>query len=260
MVRRKVRSTPASAAFRATWASRAAAPAVTRPPSTAMALKPRPRRTTTPAMPPSRTMRFEPTPTGSTGTSRRQRPEKGGEVGLVGRLEEHLRRPPDPEPGDLGHRSRPRQRPAHRRQGQLTRVQVVLLAPLCRSRRPGRKCLRLLHPGNAGGLRRLDELPIEGRESRRSPTTARGAGHRQNPCRLRRGRAPRRLHRRRRPSPSAGRRTRRSASARVSALGSRIELRSTHSVSRTTVTGTKTGPPLIRARARGDCSGSSRVR
>jgi hypothetical protein len=68
MVRRKVRSTPASAARRATCASSAAAPAVTRVPSTSMPLKPRPSRITTPRMPPSRTIRFDPTPIGKTGT------------------------------------------------------------------------------------------------------------------------------------------------------------------------------------------------
>src|SRR5215510_40368 len=60
----------ASWAARATFTSGTAAPAHTRwPSSIATSLKPRPRRTTTPGTPPSRTMRFEPRPTTVTGTS-----------------------------------------------------------------------------------------------------------------------------------------------------------------------------------------------
>src|SRR6056297_2060847 len=69
MVRRKVRSSPASAALRATCASSAAAPAVTRDPSTVIWLKPRPSRITTARNPPSRTIRLLPTPIGKTETS-----------------------------------------------------------------------------------------------------------------------------------------------------------------------------------------------
>jgi hypothetical protein len=67
MVLRKVRSRPAAAARLATCASSAAAPAITVSPSIRTALKPRPRRITTPSIPPSRTMRLEPTPMGKTG-------------------------------------------------------------------------------------------------------------------------------------------------------------------------------------------------
>ena len=69
MVRRKVRSSPASAARRATCMSSAAAPAWTSPSAISIPLKPRPSRITTPRMPPSRTIRFEPTPIAKTGTS-----------------------------------------------------------------------------------------------------------------------------------------------------------------------------------------------
>ena len=60
----------ASCAARATFTSGTAVPADTRwPSSIAISPKPRPSRITTPATPPSRTMRLEPRPTAVTGTS-----------------------------------------------------------------------------------------------------------------------------------------------------------------------------------------------
>src|SRR5438132_372478 len=65
---------PASAAARASLASGTTAPARKRwPGSTSVLEKPRPKRTTTPGTPPSRTSKFEPSPITTTGTSRGRR-------------------------------------------------------------------------------------------------------------------------------------------------------------------------------------------
>ena len=67
---------------------------------------------TTPGTPPSRTIRFEPSPITLTGTAAGSRDEKIGEIVLVRRREQHLGRPADAEPGDLRERSAREQAPA----------------------------------------------------------------------------------------------------------------------------------------------------
>ena len=59
---------------------------------------------TTPGTPPSRTSRLEPRPMTTTGPLAAGR-EEIGEIGLVGRREQHLRRATDAKPRDVGQRS-----------------------------------------------------------------------------------------------------------------------------------------------------------
>ena len=66
--------------------------------------KPRPSRITTPGTPPSRTIRLEPSPITVTGISAGRSRQEIGEIGLVLGHEQHLRRPADAEPGQLGER------------------------------------------------------------------------------------------------------------------------------------------------------------
>ena len=61
-----------------------------------------PSRITTPAMPPSRTSRLEPSPMMVTGMSDRRVRQEISEVGLVGRRIENLGRTADAEPGEIG--------------------------------------------------------------------------------------------------------------------------------------------------------------
>ena len=73
-----------------------------RPSSTVTSLKPRPSRIATPGTPPSRTIRLEPRPITVTGISAGRLREEIREVVLVLRHEQHLRRPADAKPGELG--------------------------------------------------------------------------------------------------------------------------------------------------------------
>ena len=95
---------PASCAARATLTSGTAAPARTRMPSTAISLKPRPSRTTTPGTPPSRTIRLEPRPIDGHRDVGWQMGKQIGEIGFVLRHEQNLRRTADAKPGQLGKR------------------------------------------------------------------------------------------------------------------------------------------------------------
>ena len=97
----------------ATFTSGTAVPARMRlPSSTLTSLKPRPSRITTPGTPPSRTIRLEPSPMTVTGISAGRLAQEIGEVGLVLRHEQNLRRPADAEPGQLRERLVGQQPPA----------------------------------------------------------------------------------------------------------------------------------------------------
>ena len=85
------------------------------PASTFTSPKPRPSRITTPGTPPSRTIRLEPSPTTVTGISAGRCAEEIGEVGLVLRHEQNLRRPADAKPGQLRERLVRQQPPAQLR-------------------------------------------------------------------------------------------------------------------------------------------------
>ncbi len=114
---------PASAAARATFTSGTAAPARSREPSSILiSPKPRPRRITTPSMPPSRTSRFEPSPMMVTGMSAGVRLQEIGKVGLVGRRIEHFRRAARPEPGEVLERRLGLQPPAQLGQAATSRL------------------------------------------------------------------------------------------------------------------------------------------
>ena len=105
---------PASCAARATMhvEHRGAGARRDGPSSIAISLKPRPSRITTPGTPPSRTIRLEPAPITVTGISGRQVAQEIGQIVLVLRHEEHLRRAADAEPGQFAERLVGQQTPA----------------------------------------------------------------------------------------------------------------------------------------------------
>ena len=74
-----------------------------------------PRRMTIPAMPPSRTKRFEPSPTTSTGIAASRPARKERQIRLVGGRKQHLRRTAGAEPGQRRRRRVRFERAAKRR-------------------------------------------------------------------------------------------------------------------------------------------------